>query len=401
MIGFGALLGVFATCACFNHFTLRPQTLVWVFFISLVWFLEKVRREGLSMKPIIALMVVMALWANTHITTVLGLATVFLWLFDGDRKSFALALKASSLCFLATLFTPYFGGEWLTFLSKTGHPFAHRSIAEFQSATIMQFSTGFAVLILVLLLSFLHKQPRLLELPKLFLGAVFLIGGLAVVKFLPFSVIILCSLTAQILWRAKQENLDLGNIAEGVQRLRALTNRIPREGLSFVVLVLAFLNISHVWQEPIAEDVLPVRAVDFILDEKLPHPILNDFGHGGYMMYRLSDRSGVLNHRVPIDGRTNVVPPEVWEKFQAAYHGGVRWKEYLEIVKPNTILWRIESPLIPILFAEGDWCMIYGDPSAEAGFSVLVRKDFFLKEGSRFRSSNCSEQENAGIVKPG
>lgn len=391
----GALLGIFATCACHNHFTLRPQTLVWCYLVWLIFWVDRIDREGATVKNLLPFCAILTIWANTHITTALGLFLTGCWLFDFSRERILLTARVLAAGFVATLFTPYMGREWLTTISKTGHPFAHSSVAEFQPATIMQFSTGFLILVLVLLLAFLHLQPRKLSHTKLIAGGAFVMAALAVVKFIPFGVIVLSALTARI-WRDfRADPQALGNLAQAIREFKAVFDKFPKEGLSFVFLCLAVVNAHKAWQEPVSEDIVPVEAVDFMIEKKLPHPILNDFGRGGYIMYRYSDERGVLENLVPIDGRTNVTPYEVWEKFHASLFGKLNWREYIDLVKPQTILWRTESALSAIFLAGDEWCLVKRTGDDDAGYMVFVTAEYFKTHMNGVQSLNCSADSAA------
>jgi hypothetical protein len=391
------VLGIFTTCACFDHFTLRPQTVVWVYLIWLLFVVNAIHDHGPTLKRLLAVALIHTLWANTHITTIFGLGIIVGWLLR-EKKDIPLVLKVAAVAFLATLITPYLGGEWLTFISKTDHPFAHRAIAEFQPANIMQFSTGFVLIAFVLLLAFLHYAPLALEPLKIILATGFIMGGLAVVKFLPIAVIVVSALVARVWRSAESDRLALGNIADALQRLKAQIFRLPAEGLTFVIIALMVLNVYGIWQAPLATDIVPIEPVDFIQAKKLPHPILNDFGHGGYMMYRFSDSKGYLEHKVPIDGRTNVAPPEIFESFQAAYMGKMGWQKYLEQVDPKTILWRVASPLTPILLETKKWCVVYGDLEDEAGFVIFLKRSIWEQGFKDVLSTNCQDSSNRDSV---
>lgn len=373
---FGILLGVFTACAAHDHLTLRPQTIVWILLVWVIFFAHEARCKGVTRKSLIPLCLLMCVWANLHITTILGLGTVSLWIWK-DRPDTKITLCILA-CFLATLITPYMGGEWLTFIEKTNHPFTHSSIAEFQPANIMQFATGFLVISLIFLLSLCYFNPKGLSKAQMILALGFVLGAFAVIKFLPFAVIILASLSALLWGECQQSDKSFGNIGEGLKRLEILSNRIPKEGLSFVLLCLAFMNIYHLNKSPVHYGTVPKDAVDFIQEQQLAHPILHDFGRGGYMMYRFSDSQGEVKNRVPIDGRTNVTPPEILEKAHAALFGKQNWKDYLNAVKPETILWRSESSLSAILLATGNWCSVFQSGTMEQGFQVFTKRSHSL-----------------------
>jgi len=384
---FGGLLGIFSTAACFNHFTLRPQCLVWIYFALVIYICTLIERQGQSRKLLLSLTLIMCLWANTHITSVLGIGVIVAWLFRAsDWKQ---SLKPAGFAFLGTLITPYLGGEWITFISKSGHPFDHRAIAEFQSATVMQHSTAFLLIVSALLLCFWHLRPKTLEVLKMLCAGAFILGSLAVVKFLPFAVILVAALVAEFWWREAKNRTALGNLAEGFERSRALFSKIPAEGLSFVFMCLSIVNFMPLWSSPISHEITPVKAMDFIIDYKLPFPLLNDFGRGGYVMYRLSNQAGELEHLVSIDGRTNITPQEIWEKSQASFLGKASWRDYINSVHPKTILWPTESPLSAILLNAKEFCRVFQSGSDERGYSVFVSAAELPKLDSKLSSENC------------
>ncbi|MBN8548602.1 MAG: hypothetical protein J0M12_04730 [Deltaproteobacteria bacterium] len=383
----GALLGLWATLGCFNHFTLRPQTLVWVYFIWLILVVDSIETRGASRGRFAALFLIMVLWANTHLTSALAILTIVGWLWRKDHVK--QALQAGGFAFLGSLVTPYLGGEWITLFMKSGHPFQHQDIAEFQSATIMQYSTAFLIIILVVMLAFLHHRPKTVHVAKLFVAALFVAAGLAIVKFLPFAIIYCAAVVAAIWHSERADRRVLGNLSEAVERFRAGFHKIPREGLSFVCICLAIMYAVRPWREPLNYDIVPVAAVDFMQKKDLPLPILNEFGRGGYLMYRYSDAAGNPRYLVPIDGRTNVTPHDVFGEFEAALTGKYNWKSYLDRVKPETILWPTESPLVAILLEGTAWCQVFATGDKEMGYTVFVKRSYWEKHQDDLESTNC------------
>ena len=370
---FGGILGVFAAASCFNHFTLRPQSFVWVYFAWLLFFCDEIDRKGLSRSRAAGVALCMCLWTNAQITHALGVAAVAGWL--ARPGEFRLAGKVTMIAILGTLLTPHFGGEWVTFFSKSDHPLGFSAIVEFGPATILMFTTSFLLIALAIFLAFAHLQPKKVHLFSTGYGAVLVGGALAVLKFLPFAIIMLCFLVAR-LWRdgRGERSAGFGNLGEAIERLRAGYLWVPKEGLSFLLLATAIVNGINVGRHPVSYEIIPVRAIDFIEEHKLKHPILHGFGRGGYVMYRFSDEQGVLEHKVVIDGRTNVNPPEIWKSFMKALGGKEGWQEILEKVEPGTILWRRASAFTELLRLHPDWCLMTYDGSEKHGYAVFVRQ---------------------------
>jgi hypothetical protein len=160
-------------------------------------------------------------------------------------------------------------------------------------------------------------------------------------------------------------------------------------------LCLAAANISPLLHDPLDTRIVPKNALDFILERKLDGPILNEFGAGGYVMYRFSNPDGTPGLLVPIDGRTNVNRPEVWEMYQISMQGGAGWRRYIKAVKPETILWRQGSPFVTLLMESSDWCRVYAGGTGDNDFTVFIKREEFLKRRAELdlTSGNCHDLE--------
>lgn len=367
----GTLLGLFATLATFNHFTLRPQSFIWILFGLLLWVADDIDRHGLSRGRMVAVWALFALWANTHLSAILGLAAIGSWMWRRDQGPVLLWVLAVAL--LGTITTPYVGGEWLTFFSKVDHPLQHRSITEFQPAQLASYSTAYLLLALALLGFFLHEQPRRVSIGRA-LGAVAFVGaGVAVVKFLPMAVIYLVALIAR-LWRDGERRF--GDLGEAFERLRVGFAWMPRQGVSFLCLSLSVVLGANLWAKPVARSMVPVDAMDFIQEQHLPLPLLHTFGDGGYVMYRYSDAQGDPGYLVPIDGRTNVSPAPILAMHDLLLKGAVNWRDLFDVVMPKTVLWRRGGVLNTLLFETGEWCLVYVTPGSSGNrHTVFVRRD--------------------------
>lgn len=383
---FGTLCGVYATFSFHSHYTLRPQCVVWLLFAFTLLQLENISNEGLQRRYAIRLIITFAIWANLHISTGLGLFVIPFWLHGSAPRRTIFASLA--LAFGGTLITPYLGAEWLTFFSKSGHPFQYSAIAEFKPATVLLFSTAFLILALCLSAAFFHFKPRAVEPGKLILLFIFTMLGLGVIKFLPLSVILCCAVLSLYWGRGARDPESFNKLGEGIRRFKQLFLSIPREGLAFIFICWAIVSIINDWKRPL-DPVVPAAAFDFYESNSLPLPLLSTFGNGGYAIYRFTDSTGKIysaEHRASIDGRTNVVPHEIWEKFIAALEGKENWREYFEAVNPSSVLWRKESPLNAILLLSTEWCRVYRD---QQGYSIYLRADL-TPRFPNLEYENCS-----------
>lgn len=393
----GALLGVYSTVACFNHFTLRPQVIVWILFALAIAVVDDGRAQKLSRRQLIALVLIGAAWANSHLTSVLGLVAIFLWSIQSSVNTqvvYKRALLSSFAFFIGTLLTPYYGGEWITFFSKGDHPLKFQRIAEFQPSTILQYSTVFILLYLVLIVVAAFQSRIVPTLARAALAGGMTLAGLTAVKFLPFAAISLGSLLA-VWWRQSGASGSAGlrsNLSEGLwQAKQGFARLAPATvgALAFFVLCVATVNIVALFRHPLDPQSVPKSSVDFIEQHNLQHPVLNEFGAGGYLMYRFSRADGTPIHKVPIDGRTNVNSPEVWEMYQASLRGASNWEDYIEKVKPKTILWRKGSAFTSLLVLSPEWCRVFASGETEMAHVVFIPRDEFMRRAGELSSDDC------------
>lgn len=393
----GAIIGAYTAIACYAHFSLRPQTSVWILFAATILAADVIVEKGISKTRLLALTGLGCMWANTHLTAVLGVSAAFLWTLQrehGERSAWRALLSAGSF-FLGTLLTPYAGGEWLTFFQKSGHTLQFSSIDEFKPAHILQFSTAFVLLQVGFLGAVYHMRGKFPAPTRCVLAAGMIFAGLTAVKFLPFAAISLGALMS-MWWRetiasgAGQGSAD--NISRGLLMLHQAFYGLRFQtigSLAFFMGCLAAVNISAQSRLAIDQGLVPKEALDFIQTHHLGAPILNEFSVGGYLMYRYSSPEGEPLVKVPIDGRTNVNSPEIWRLYDDAFAGRSNWNQYIERVKPATILWRQGSPFVSLLELSPEWCRVFVTGTDPDDYTVFISKQEFLRRQGEFTARDC------------
>jgi len=399
----GALVGTYATVASYNNFTLRPQVLVWMLFAVAICLADAISQRGISRWRLGGLALVGCVWANTHLTAVLGLGAVVLWSLQAKPGEISVkrAAQTGGAFFLGTLVTPYLGGEWLTFFAKGAHPLKYQAISEFQPATILQFSSVFVLLLVFLLLVVSYTTRALPTLTRGILASGMLLAGLTAVKFIPFAAIAWAALFS-VWWRecgASHRSRVHDNFAEGLlvskERFGALSAQTGK-AIVFLVLAISTVNITYLLRKPLNTVVVPKSAVDFVEEHHLPHPMLNEFSTGGYFMYRFSDAAGLPHHKVAIDGRTNVNPEEVWEMYRASFTGKASWHDFIDKVQAQTIVWRQGSPMVSLLLVSPEWCRVFSSGPSDEGHAVFIRSELFHERAGEFTSSDCAHTVSEG-----
>lgn len=395
----GALLGVFTALACIGHFSLRPQTVVWILYAASIAVVDRACLRGVKKSLLCVLFTIGCVWANTHVSSILGVAAVLLWGFGSSADTRSVWRSCIfGICFvLGSLVSPYWGGEWLSAFETSTHTMQFNSIDEFKPATIVQYSSGFVLMQVALLLVLCFASRRLPPLNRVLLLVVMLLLGCAIVKFIPFTTITLSAVLA-VWWRdmilTDYKGQDSNRVVEGLVLLerRVMGLQAATLGaLGFFMACLAWITIVKMVRQPVDYTVVPKSSVDFIQSKGLTHPILNQFGAGGYLMYRFSSARGEPLQLVTLDGRTNVNRADVWKKHERAMLGRENWEEYVRVVQPRTILWRQDSALVAILLASPEWCRIFQSGGKATDHSVFIARDEFERRRSDFESDDCGQ----------
>jgi hypothetical protein len=393
---FGLLLGVIALVGCQSHFTLRPQSVTWLYFIWIIYFCDLAVRRERVFPAAIGIFCLMSLWANIHITTIIGLGVIVLWTIE--KKNLALTSWLLLFGVLGTLCTPYLGGEWITFFSKTSHPLEHSSIIEFQPATILQYATGFPLIGIFLLGTLVFLQPLIVLPFRFVLCAGLLFGGLAVVKFLPYATIVIFATIASVWGRGKEHSARFGNLSEAVEKFRSLfgSRHLPLEGVGFILVCFIYVLVKQSTETRLETAIVPSEPIAFMVEKDIRPPFLHTFGYGGYLMYHFSQHEGEgvgdESTKVIIDGRTNVTPPDIQEMIGNAFGGNGRWEEILSLYQPNAVLWHGDSPFVSLLLLTGDWCTIYEVPESILKHTVLIKKDEYEARKGDFPNAQCRDR---------
>jgi hypothetical protein len=372
---FGLLVALFFAFGIADHFALRPQTVTWIYFLLCIFVLEKVKRDGLKTWHLLVVFSTFSLWSNSHITQILGILPIILFgVFSQSSEKDNILLLLSAL--VGSVVTPFFGAEWIIFLSKSGHPLIHSSIIEFGPATIRQYGSAVTILLIFVSIIFLTelKKKDPLKLDYLSLNAlIFTLVGFYIVKFLPFAIV---SLAAWLMVMYREVNLrgDKFNLLEGILKLKRGVNFLVGNGLGVTLLALIFLSIRTNYLERDKDVRYPKEIAEILGDRLYSAKILNQFGDGGFLMRLFTTKNGDVKNFVSIDGRTNVNPPIVMSAYIKALNGYPDWQDYLEIFNPDVIIWRNSNPLIAILENGTKWQVLKRVGSKKEGYSVFIPK---------------------------
>ncbi len=400
----GAIVGVLAASACRSHFSLRPQTVVWLIFALVLLLAEQCRQGKTTHWNRIFLVLLGSIWANTHLSAIFGVIGLVLWSLSGNLKYSGLKrIVIPVSCFVAgTFISPYFGGEWLTLFAKSDHVFFFRALDEFKPADIMQVPTMCLLFQVVLIAALSFAAQRLPPFGAMMVALCTIIGGALAVKFVPFASIAVGAVTAVWLGEGVPERERVSGNNRLLEAFLIMGTKFRGwhaqtiGACAFFIGCIAWVNIAKAMHSPIDYSTTPIRAVDFIEKYNLQHPVLNEFASGGYLEYRWSSASGEPLHLVPLDGRTNVNRRDVWDSYINAFRGKEQWREYFSKVNPRTVIWRQGSPLVPLLLEADDWCRVFESSKRPNSYAVFITREEFNRRRSEFISSDCSLDNQGG-----
>jgi hypothetical protein len=103
----------------------------------------------------------------------------------------------------------------------------------------------------------------------------------------------------------------------------------------------------------------PVAAADFVRATRPAQPIYNEYGWGGYLIWRLYP-----DYRIYIDGRADVYGDAFLEEFLATHDGETHWREPLDRVGVRTVIIKPDASLASLLRQEPDWVQVFEDSQA-------------------------------------
>ncbi len=349
--GFALLLGAVATMPAWG---VRPQMfslLLASIFISL---LDRYSRRE-EMSSTWWLVPLMILWVNLHAGFALGLVLIILTI-AGLLLDWLLIICVAAVCLNpngARLYSYPFetlsSEAMMQYIIEWQSPDFHG--ATFQALALLMLATFSAMA-----LSNRRARPGQL----LMLGATAW-AALRSSRNGPFFALVAMPLLAEHSWNWFTSQRWGRWLAEpekpGSDRMKLVLN-VLLVGIMLAVSVLAVRRA--VAMQPASESQkFPVAAVEFILAERPPQPILNEYVWGGYLIWRLYP-----DYRVYIDGRADVYGDKLVEEFIEMRDGKANWRESLDNHGIRTVLVAPDVALASLLRQDSGWLKVFEDKQA-------------------------------------
>ena len=357
---FAILLAVAASSPLFG---VRPQMITLLLASTFIAFLTSYSNDGKS-RRLFWMVPLMLLWVNLHAGFALGLGLIGLYLISValDRK-FDLIPRLLVTLIACAAVVPLNPNGFRMFsypLETLRSPSMATFIQEWASPNFHQPMFLPLALYLFLLVAVLALSSKRLRASEVFLLFITGLAALRSARHIPIFALITAPMFAQQVWELM---LDRG----WQLRLTAPQGSEPRTAALFALLlllapaVLDFALIKHfVTNQSVYEAKnYPQAAVNFLESKKLPGPIFNRYGWGGYLIRRFHGA-----YPVYIDGRADVYGDQFMYEAFNTYDGGTGWFEPLDRLSIRTVLISPDAPLASLLRNDREWSKVYEDDQA-------------------------------------
>jgi hypothetical protein len=360
--GLAVLLGALSSTPLFG---IRPQMITLLLASIYIAILGRFTRSGGGHggRVLWWLPPLMILWVNLHAGFALGLGLVALFFvtaaLDRQWKLLRPLALTGLACAVVVPLNPNAFHLFLYPLETLTSPSMAALIDEWSSPDFHQ--PMFLPLAAFLFAAFatLALAPRRPRAGELFLLLVTAFGALRSSRHIPIFALITAPIFAEHLSDLmKARGWDRG-LARETQRTTASVV------LSLLLIVVPLsLAVFQFWrfvsgQESYVSLRNPVAAVDFIQTQRLPGPIYNRYGWGGYLIFRLYPE-----YRVFVDGRADVYGDAFLFEMVNTYDGHSGWREPLDRYGVRTALVSPDVPLASLLRIDKDWRKVYEDKQA-------------------------------------
>jgi hypothetical protein len=208
-------------------------------------------------------------------------------------------------------------------------------------------------------LAYCRRKPDLTEIA---LPTLFIVAGMVSQRHLPLASFTLLALASvmypRIEWPANPfAKPSRGAISKttGKQISPALVVALNL-GLIAAVATSVFASKARARNDEHINQYLPVRAAEYVIEHKLSGNMFNDYGDGGYLIYRLAP-----DRKVFIDGRADMYGDSFINEYLEISNGGPGWKEKFDKLNIDYVICGKATPLHQLLLANGSFEEVYAD----------------------------------------
>lgn len=365
----------------------RPQLLTYACFALYLALLLRFK-YGQATRALFVLPLVMVVWVNAHAAYAVGIGLVFLfaacewlgWLVrpvrDPEHKRRLVRLtQVACLVLLASLANPGLFERWLYPFQVLGMG-VNDMIQEWQSPNFHLLGPKLYLALVLLYLVACTYGARKPDLTELALPLFFAVHGTISARHMPLAVMVLVPFTALALGRGA-----LAAVQAFVLGLKPVRLYMARRGVgvelgrrefvlnwlvvcAVIVLVPLYFPANRAQADTQGNPLLAKGAADFVEAHGMHGNLFNQYGDGGYLIYRLAPRAKVV-----IDGRADVYGDRFIKEYLEIYGGAAGWRAGFDRLPVDLAVLPLDAPIRQLLLAGGDFRELYRDKA----YSVLQR----------------------------
>ena len=395
-----AVIATLIFCGLFGAIAPRPHLFTFLFFAALLYLLLDFKYFGRD-RRLWLIPILMLFWTNLHGGFFLGLVLLAVFLtsewtmyaFTSNegtdrRKRLAKLSMFAGAGVLATAINPHGFEFWLypyraivssgdmAIINEWQSPNFHSRFFQYFLATVFAF---------FLCMVYSRKKPDLTELS---VPLVFVTGAFIAVRNVPLAALAMAPFFAVFYKSIDWEPFFVKTLPDGTRgnrqgesrlsfRLATMvvkaTRQVPGRSentINLIVLASSLAAVVMIYPfhqrklQASIDELLPVKAADFVLANGIEGRMFNAYHYGGYLLYRLYPWQKVF-----VYGRTDIYPEGFLTEFNAIYRGDPNWKASFESYEIDYVICESKAPLRQLLLAGDSFRLVYDD----SHHSVLVR----------------------------
>lgn len=358
-----------AAWAALPGFAIRPQSITLLFGAATLWIVDEYLRyseqgqERVGRRVLLLLPLMTLLWAQMHGGFLLGaglLGAIVLtecvdWFCKrgGAGPETWLALGATGVaCLVLALLNPN-GFALLRFPFDVMGMKSNAMISEWQRPALELPQFYPFVGLVVLTLAAMMFSPKRYRPGQFILFSLFVYAALRSGRNIPIAAIVLAPLAA--------EHLRSGWLLARLDRISATTRYATVSALAIIAAGFGVYGVVKGvrFQQSAEEKIFPSRAVTYIAEHHLAPNLLNDYGYGGYLIWRLYPE-----YKVYVDGRADLYGDSFLKDYIDLHNGQTNPKPVIARDQIRTVILQRSSTLAGLFYmmtGNNSWRLVYDD----------------------------------------
>lgn len=267
------------------------------------------------------------------------------------------AFSSSAVLAVSLFCSPYLGRDLAYSVQQLFYFLAIQVGRAADPATVYDFGFAFLFLLWLILGLAWHGAPRALKRGEL---TILLAGSLLALThkaFLPYA-LFFTGLSLSLLW-GRAGALGGGNLRLAFEKTRQALSKVDRVGVVWLLLCLLIPTVYRLYKSPVTQAMLPAHETDFMLEKKLPFPLLHEAAVGPYLMYRFTAANGEAEEKIFAAPWTAPLDPAsaLGDLFLSKLSPG--WERNFSRADAQTVLCRCGTPLYYLLSSSRDWRLVF------------------------------------------